>query len=135
MTETVTLYIDGEPFPVPKGSNLVDAAKLHGVGIPVFCYHPKLEAVGMCRMCLVELGTFAKNRDTGQNELDENGQPVIRWNPKLQTACTQTVGEDMLIRTNSDKVVAGRDDILEFLLTSHPLARSATKAASAHCKT
>lgn len=121
MTETVTLYIDGEAFKVPKGTNLVDAAKMHGVGIPVFCYHPKLDAVGMCRMCLVELGTIAKNRETGQTELDETGQPMIRWNPKLQTACTMNVGEDMAIRTNSDRVVEGRDDILEFLLTSHPL--------------
>jgi NADH-quinone oxidoreductase subunit G len=35
---------------------IVDAAKQVGNDIPVFCYHPKMEPVGMCRMCLVEIG-------------------------------------------------------------------------------
>lgn len=121
MAETVTIYIDGQAFKVPKGANLVDAAKLHGVGIPVFCYHPKLEPVGMCRMCLVEMGSVSVNKDTGQPELGEDGQPVIRWMPRLQTACTQTAADGMAIRTTTQKVVEARDDILEFLLTSHPL--------------
>ncbi|NLX08921.1 MAG: NADH-quinone oxidoreductase subunit NuoG [Chloroflexi bacterium] len=121
MTDTVTITIDGQDFEVPKGMNLVDAAKLHGIGIPVFCYHPKLDPVGMCRMCLVELGNVAIDRTTGAPELDEQGNPVIRWFPKLQTACTQTVSQGMVLRTTSDMVVEGRENILEFLLTSHPL--------------
>src|SRR5690606_35143198 len=47
--------------------------------------------------------------------------PVVRWFPKLQTACTQTTYDGMVIRTTTEKVIAGRDDILEFILTSHPL--------------
>jgi len=121
MADTVTLYIDGQAYQVPKGANLVDAAKLHHIPIPVFCYHPKLKPVGMCRMCLVELGNLSINRETSQPDLDENGQPVFKWLPKLQTACTQTVTDGMAIRTTTQKVIEGRDDILEFLLTSHPL--------------
>ncbi len=121
MADTVTIYINGEAYQVPKGANLVDAAKLHGIKIPVFCYHPKLEPVGMCRMCLVELGNVSVNKETGKQDLDEQGKPVIRWIPKLQTACTQKVAEGLAVRTTTDKVIEGREDILEFLLTSHPL--------------
>ncbi len=121
MAETVTIYIDDQVYEVPAGINLVDAAKLHGTTIPVFCYHPKMAPVGMCRMCLVELGSIVTNRETGEPELDEDGQPRIRWFPKLQTACTQTVSEGMVVRSETARVVEARDDILEFILTSHPL--------------
>jgi NADH-quinone oxidoreductase subunit G len=121
MGKIVTITIDGQPYQVPQGANLVDIAKKHGINIPVFCYHPKMEPVGMCRMCLVELGNVVVDRETGQPERDADGQPVIRWFPKLQTACTQTVSDGLVVRTNSAVVAEGRDAILEFLLTSHPL--------------
>ena len=49
---SVTLTIDGNEVTVPEGTLLVDAAKRQGADVPVFCYHPKMEPVGMCRMCL-----------------------------------------------------------------------------------
>ena len=52
---------------------------------------------------------------------DDDGNPQIRWFPKLQTACTQIVFDGMVIITNSEEVTAARDDIIEFILTSHPL--------------
>ncbi len=85
MTETVTITIDGQDYQVPQGMNLVDAAKMHGTDIPVFCYHPKMAPVGMCRMCLVELGSVQKDRETGKTVLDDEGNPAVRWFPKLQT--------------------------------------------------
>lgn len=121
MAETVTIYIDGQAYQVPRNANLVDAAKMHGITIPVFCYHPKMKPVGMCRMCLVEQGTVTTNPDTGEPVVGDDGELVARWFPKLQTACTQTVSEGMTIRTTTAKVVEGRDNILEFILTSHPL--------------
>lgn len=121
MTETVTFYIDGQAYQVAKGTNLVDAAKMHDIDIPVFCYHPKLKPVGMCRMCLVELGSLSVNRETGEVERDEHGEPVFRWFPRLQTACTQVVTDGLAVRTTTEAVVQGRNSILEFLLTSHPL--------------
>jgi NADH-quinone oxidoreductase subunit G len=121
MAETVTIYIDDIAHAVPKGANLVDAAKALGNDIPVFCYHPKLAPVGMCRMCLVEMGQVQVDKDTKQTQLDAQGKPVVRWQPKLAAACTTTVSEGLTVRTNSNQVTEARDDIIEFLLTSHPL--------------
>jgi NADH-quinone oxidoreductase subunit G len=56
MPKMVTLTIDRQPVTVPEGTLIVDAAKKIGIEVPVFCYHPKMEPVGMCRMCLVEVG-------------------------------------------------------------------------------
>ena len=118
---SVTLTIDGRPVMVPQGTLLVEAAKRLGIEIPVFCYHPKMEPVGMCRMCLVTVGQTVIDRETAQVQLDENGQPAVRWLPKPQTACTLVVGDGMVVLTDSAEVAAERKAILEFLLTSHPL--------------
>jgi NADH-quinone oxidoreductase subunit G len=118
---TVTLSIDNRPVTVPDGTLIVEAAKQVGIEIPVFCYHPKLEPVGMCRMCLVMIGTPAIDRATNQPQLDAEGKPVIRWLPKPQTACTTPVSAGMVVVTDSAAVAADRKGMLEFLLTSHPL--------------
>jgi NADH-quinone oxidoreductase subunit G len=112
--------IDNQLVEVPNGTLVVEAAKKVGVEIPVFCYHPKLQPVGMCRMCLVEVGTPRRGKD-GQIEMDANGNPAIGWMPKLQTACTTVVSEGMAVRTNTTQVEEARRSIIEFLLTSHPL--------------
>ncbi len=122
MSDTVKINIDGTDYEVAAGSNLVDAAKWHaGNDIPVFCYHPKMDPVGMCRMCLVELGTPARDRGTGEIMLNEDGSPQIRYFPKLQTACTTSVSDGMHVKTNTQEVIDARNDVLEFLLSSHPL--------------
>ncbi|MEK7439430.1 MAG: NADH-quinone oxidoreductase subunit NuoG, partial [Chloroflexota bacterium] len=105
---------------VPKGTLVVDAAKRVENDIPVFCYHPKLPQVGMCRMCLVEVGRVQRDRATGQ-VIMEGDKPKIAYNPKLETACTIPVEEGMHVRTLNSKVEAARKDVVEFLLTSHPL--------------
>ena len=123
MTEEklVSLNIDGIQAQVPAGTLVVDAAKMVGVDIPVFCYHPKMEPVGMCRMCLVEIGRPMIDRATGQPVLEEDGSPTIHFGPNLETACTTLVSEGMVVLGMTDIARAGREDILEFLLTSHPL--------------
>jgi NADH-quinone oxidoreductase subunit G len=121
MAKMVTLTIDGIKVEVPEGTLVVDAAKKAGVDVPVFCYHPKMEPVGMCRMCLVEIGRPVIDRATGQPVLEEDGAPKVQFGPKLETACTTPVSSDMVVLGATDKVKAGRKDILEFLLTSHPL--------------
>ncbi|MBI5666683.1 MAG: NADH-quinone oxidoreductase subunit NuoG [Chloroflexi bacterium] len=122
MAETVRIIINDVEYEVPAGMNLVDAAKWYaGEDIPVFCHHPKLEPVGMCRMCLVEMGSIEKDRATGQVLLDDQGQPKVRWFPKLQTACTSKVSDGLVIRTRTEQVTDARENVLEFLLTSHPL--------------
>ncbi|MDW8403185.1 NADH-quinone oxidoreductase subunit NuoG [Chloroflexus sp.] len=117
----VTLTIDGVQVTVPAGTNIVDAARQAGIAIPVFCYHPRLKPVGMCRMCLVEVGTPKIDPATRQPVLDAHGQPVIAMMPKLQTACTTPVSPGMVVKTTTEQVKFAQRGILEFLLTSHPL--------------
>ena len=120
MTKQVTLSINGISVTVPDGMLIADAAKMAGIDIPVFCHHPKLEPVGMCRMCLVEVGRPMLDRATGQVVL-ENGQPKIQFMPKLETACTNRVSEGMVVMTTTPKALDGQKGTVEFLLTSHPL--------------
>lgn len=120
-TKTVTVSIDGHELRVPAGTTAVDAAAKVGVEIPIFCHHPRLEPVGMCRMCLVEVGTPKVDRATGQVERDAEGRPAIAFMPKLQAGCTTRCSEGMAIRTQSAAVAEARESVLEFLLTSHPL--------------
>lgn len=117
----VSLTIDGVEARVPAGTLVVDAAKTIGIDIPVFCYHPKMEPVGMCRVCLVEIGRPVIDRATGQPLLEEDGSPKIQFGRNLETACTTQVSEGMVVLGMTEKAKAGREDILEFLLTSHPL--------------
>ncbi|UCD99836.1 MAG: NADH-quinone oxidoreductase subunit NuoG [Chloroflexota bacterium] len=121
MGQLISVVIDGLEVQVPPGTLVVDAAKKAGVDIPVFCYHPKMEPVGMCRMCLVEIGRPQMSRKTGELERNEDGSYVIQFAPKLETGCTVVVSEGMVVRGISDKVARARKDVIEFLLTSHPL--------------
>jgi NADH-quinone oxidoreductase subunit G len=121
MENLVSLTIDGIHATVPAGTLIVNAAKKIGIDIPVFCFHPKMEPVGMCRQCLVEVGRPVIDRATGQLVLEDDGTPKIQFGTKLETACTTPVSEGMVVIGTSEKVAKGRKDILEFLLTSHPL--------------
>jgi NADH-quinone oxidoreductase subunit G len=121
MEKRITLKIDGRQVCVPEGTLIVDAAKQAGIIIPVFCHHPKLEPVGMCRMCLVDIGRPQIDRTTGAPVLNADGTPKINYWPKLETACTTPVSEGMVVWGATEKVMAARKDVMEFLLTSHPL--------------
>ena len=96
----VNLTIDGHKVMVPAGTLLVEAAKTIGVEIPVFCYHHKLDPVGACRLCLVDIAPGP---------------------PRPQTACTTPVAEGMVVKTQSATAVQARAEILEFELVNHPL--------------
>jgi NADH-quinone oxidoreductase subunit G len=117
----VRVTIDGRDLSVPKGTLIVDAAKKLGIDIPVFCYHPKMKPVGMCRMCLVEVGRPQRDRASGQVVRDAQGQPVMQFSGKLETACTTPVEDGWEIKVDSPLAREGRKQVLEFLLTSHPL--------------
>ena len=88
-TKQVTLTINGKQATVPEGTTVVDAAKSVGIDIPVFCHHPKLEPVGMCRMCLVEIGRPMLDRATGQAVM-ENGQPKISVHAQTRNGLHQS---------------------------------------------
>ena len=100
----VNVTIDNVEIAVPEGTLVVDAAKRAGIDIPVFCYHPKMEPVGMCRMCLVEIGRPERSRDTGELVINEDGSPKVNFGPKLETGCTVPVSEGMVVVGYTDKV-------------------------------
>ena len=117
---TVNLTIDGKAVVAPKGMNLIEAAKLVGVEIPHYCYHPKLCIAGNCRMCLVDVGMPKLGTDR-KPEIGPDNQPVVIFGPKLAIGCNTGVAEGMVVLTKSPKVVKAREGVMEFLLINHPL--------------
>jgi NADH-quinone oxidoreductase subunit G len=91
--------IDGVVVQVAGPTSILAAAKLAGIEIPHYCYHPGLTVVGQCRMCQVEVEKM----------------------PKLATACNTPVADGMVIHTNSPRVEKARRAVLEFYLLNHPL--------------
>jgi len=121
MSQKVTLTIDDQQVTADSSLKIVDAAKSVGIDISVFCYHPKLEPVGACRLCLVEIGRPQRERATGELLLNDDGTPQIYYSGNLETACTVPVAEGLVVHTKNEKVIQARENILEFILTSHPL--------------
>src|SRR2546428_3579817 len=117
---TVKLTIDGKEVAAPKGMNLIEAAKLVGIEIPHYCYHPKLTIAGNCRMCLVDTGMPKLDKDK-KPEIGPDGKPVIMFAPKLEIGCNKPVADGMVVHTHSPKVVKAREGVMEFLLINHPL--------------
>jgi NADH-quinone oxidoreductase subunit G len=95
----VTLTVDGKKITAPAGSLLIEACKNAGIEVPSFCYYPGLSLQGACRMCVVKIEKM----------------------PKLQTACTTSVTEGMIVSTDSDDVRQARKAMVEMLLGNHPL--------------
>ncbi len=91
--------IDGKEYEVPAGITVFQACELAGIEIPHFCYHPRLNIAGNCRMCLVE----------------------VEKSPKPVASCAMPVMDGMVIRTDTPMVHKARRGVLEFLLINHPL--------------
>jgi NADH-quinone oxidoreductase subunit G len=95
----VNFTIDGHQLTAPAGTLVIEAAKKQGIDVPSFCYYPGLSLQAACRMCLVE----------------------VEKAPKLQTACTLVAAEGMVVRSDTPQVHSARKNMLEFLLSNHPL--------------
>ena len=97
----VTVTIDGFEIAVPKGTLVIRAAELLGIGIPRFCDHPLLDPVGACRQCLV----------------------AVEGQPKPPASCTTTCTDGMVVHTQLTSPVAEKAQrgAMEFLLINHPL--------------
>ena len=120
--DLVTVNIDGTEIAVPKGTNVIEAARLVGVDVPYYCYHPKLAVVGNCRMCLVEMGLPAVDPATKQPVIDPaNGKQRINWMPRPQIGCATSAMTGLHIRTNTPQIKDCREGVMEFLLINHPL--------------
>lgn len=119
------VIIDGQQFDFnsEKDNSLLQFILDRGMEVPFFCYHPSMSAPANCRQCMVKVGQPVKDRETGEYELDENGERVIRWFPKLQTSCNLQLSDGMVVHTQeTDELVErAQKDTLEFILANHPL--------------
>ena len=97
--DTVSLTIDGRTVTAEKGRTVLQAAIEAGIRVPYYCYHPGLGIDGSCRVCIVRIDKM----------------------PKLQTSCSTTVAEGMVVHTQTPDVVEARASVFEFLLINHPL--------------
>ncbi|MEA2682060.1 MAG: NADH-quinone oxidoreductase subunit [Chloroflexota bacterium] len=95
----VNVTIDGRDVQAPKGASLLHVCLDNGAPVPYFCDHRKLDPIGACRMCVVQ----------------------VEGQPKLATSCTITTAEGMRVLTESPEVLKAREGVLEFLLINHPL--------------
>jgi len=97
----VNITLNGADVTVDGDKVLIDAVEEAGEYIPRFCYHPRMSAVGMCRMCIVEC-------DTGRG-------------PALTPTCMIKASPDMKVDTRSEVTKAAQDGVLELFLINHPL--------------
>jgi len=101
LTEKITFTVDGKELEGKQGQLLIEACEDSGVHIPRFCWHKRLDPVGMCRMCLVEIET-------------PRGKALV-------PSCTTEVTEELVVETESETVKKAQEGVLEFLLINHPL--------------
>jgi iron-only hydrogenase group A len=94
----ITLTIDGRDVEVEEGATILDAALKASIHIPTLCYLPEVQAIGACRVCLVE----------------------IEGNRNLQAACVSPASAGLKIFTNTEKVRKARRFSVEMLLSNHP---------------
>ena len=96
--ELVKVTIDGKTVEVPSDCTVIEAAAKAGIRVPQLCYHPELEKVGACRVCMVDI-EGARN---------------------LGAACVYPVADGMVVHTNTPRVRETRKAVVELLLANHP---------------
>jgi len=93
----IELIIDGTKVSVPAGTTLFDAARLNGIPIPTLCHQQNETPVGVCRICVVDVG-----------------QRVYA------ASCIRLAEPGMNVKTCSEPVQAARHTLLELLMSDHP---------------
>ena len=96
MENMISLTIDGVAVEVPAGTSVLEAARMAGVHIPTLCYMKDLNAIGACRMCVVDTGARA-----------------------LQAACVLPAADKMVVKTNTPAIRKYRKTLLELVLSAH----------------
>jgi len=102
----VRLTIDGTELEVEAGTSVWDAARAAGAEVPVLCHDPGLPAVGVCRMCVVEI----------------EGARV------LAASCVREVEAGMVVRTQSPKIDACRSMLTELLMSEQSVDDSGPRS-------
>ena len=93
----INVKINGMDYSVPKGSTILEAANYAGITIPTLCYMKEINAIGACRICLVE----------------------VKGARGMAAACVYPVTEGMEIFTNTPKVIESRKKTLQLMLSTH----------------
>lgn len=91
------LTINNVSVTVPEGTSVLEAAKQAGIKIPTLCYLERIQAIGACRVCLVE----------------------IEGAKTLAASCVMPVAEGMKVFTNTKRVRQARRAVVELLLSEH----------------
>ncbi len=95
--DMVNIKINGIDMSVPANYTILQAARDAGIKIPTLCFLKDINAIGACRMCLVE----------------------VKGAKGLVTACVYPVNEGMEVFTNTEKVRKARKTVLELTLSNH----------------
>jgi len=93
------IKINEKEIEARKGEFIIDVASMNGIDIPHFCYNERLERIGACRLCVVE----------------------VKGMDKLQASCSTLVKEGMEINTHSPRVLEARRMNMQLLLANHSL--------------
>ena len=93
----VTLTIDGKPVTVPAGTTIFDAARVNGIPIPTLCHQQNENPVGVCRVCVVDVGGRV-----------------------YAASCIRQVDPNMVVKTNTQPLEDVRKTLLELLMSDHP---------------
>ena len=96
-TGTVTATIDGRDITVPEGTTIWAAAKSAGIDIPVLCHDERYDPVGVCRMCVVDVGA-----------------------PAFAASCVRACEDRMQVTTTSPELERSRASLIELLLADQP---------------
>jgi formate dehydrogenase major subunit len=94
---TVTLTIDGREITVAEGSTIWAAARAAGIDIPVLCHDERFDPVGVCRMCVVDVGA-----------------------PAFAASCVRSCEEGMEVKTATPEVERSRAVLTQLLLADQP---------------
>jgi formate dehydrogenase major subunit len=93
----IRLTIDGVAVEVPEGTSLWEAARAQGIEIPVLCHDPRLRPVGVCRLCVVDVGERS-----------------------LAAACARACAPGMEVKTATPEVEAHRRTLIDLLMADQP---------------
>ncbi|MFQ5719655.1 MAG: 2Fe-2S iron-sulfur cluster-binding protein, partial [Acidobacteriota bacterium] len=96
-SRSVSLTIDDRQVTVAAGTTIWEAARQTGIDIPVLCHQPRLAPVGVCRMCVVDVGGRV-----------------------LAASCVREVEPDMTVVTASETVNRQRTMLTRLLMADHP---------------
>ena len=97
MSANVKLTIDGQEIVVPAGTTVYDAARLHGIAIPTLCHQQNENPVGVCRLCVVDVGARV-----------------------YAASCVRGCDANMKVQTSTPEVKAARKTLVELLMADHP---------------